>query len=138
MTTGSHRSLIGLVQDVSDRVRDSRQIKQLIREQQAILNSNIVGFVKLKARRFVWSQRSLPADARLRRDRTPRPLHPPHLPRPESLRNPRPGRLRHHAGRSDLPHRGAADAWDGSVGWYRLDGGGLYRAATNPSGPSST
>ena len=47
-------ALIGLINDVTERTHNAQQINQLLREQNAILNSKIVGFVKLRDRKFVW------------------------------------------------------------------------------------
>lgn len=55
MTIAGHPALIVLVNDVSERMRDARRIESLVQEQNAILNSRVVGFVKLKERRFVWA-----------------------------------------------------------------------------------
>ena len=55
MQIGGRSALIILVSDVSERMRDARRIELLLQEQNAILNSQIVGFVKLKDRRFVWA-----------------------------------------------------------------------------------
>jgi len=122
MTTGTRRSLIGLVQDVSDRVRDSRQIEQLMREQQAILNSNIVGFVKLKGRRFVWANEAFARmlgypEAELL-GRSTRLIHPDRatydrfaLDAAATLQRGQTCRLELQLARKD-----------GSLGWYRLDG----------------
>ena len=126
MTTGSHRSLIGLVQDVSDRVRDSRQIKQLMREQQAILNSNIVGFVKLKARRFVWANEAFRrmlgyTEAELL-GRSTRLIYPDQKAY-ENLAQEAYGTMR--AGQTFRTEVQLMRK-DGSVGWYRLDGELLY------------
>jgi len=54
MDTGETSAVIILVNDVTERTRSARQIELLLREQHAILNSHVVGFVKLKDRRFVW------------------------------------------------------------------------------------
>ena len=51
---GKGLSIIFVISDVTERVQASRQIESLLREQSAIVNSSIVGFVKLKDRCFVW------------------------------------------------------------------------------------
>ena len=126
MTTGTHRSLIGLVQDVSDRVRDSRQIKQLLREQQAILNSNIVGFVKLKARRFLWTNETFTRMLGYAEDellgRSTRLIYPDQTSY-ETLAQEAYGTLQ-----SGQTYRTEVQLMrkDGGAGWYRLDGELLY------------
>lgn len=54
MEIGGRKALIGVVCDITERARSARQIKNLVSEQNAILNSRIVGFVKLRNRQFVW------------------------------------------------------------------------------------
>ena len=47
-------AIISQINDVTERTRASWQIDQLLREQHAILNSRVAGFVKLKERKFIW------------------------------------------------------------------------------------
>lgn len=47
--------LVSIIHDITEKVRWEKQIENLLQEQKAILNSRIVGIVKLKDRHFVWS-----------------------------------------------------------------------------------
>ncbi len=47
--------LVSIIHDISERVRYAEQVEHLLMEQNAILSSDIVGIVKLKDRKFVWS-----------------------------------------------------------------------------------
>lgn len=51
---GGQQAIIGVVSDVSRRVEAEYRINELVRDQHAILNNRIVGFVRLKERHFVW------------------------------------------------------------------------------------
>jgi len=53
--------LVSIVIDITERMRSEERLEDLMREQKAILNSRIVGFVKLKDRRFVWVNEALAA-----------------------------------------------------------------------------
>ena len=46
--------LLSIVHDVTERKLAQAQLQQSMREQRAILDSNIAGIVKLKDRRFIW------------------------------------------------------------------------------------
>lgn len=50
-----HSVLVSIIHDISDRVRSAETVQDLLHEQTAILNSAIVGIVKLKNRHFVWT-----------------------------------------------------------------------------------
>lgn len=52
---GASSILVSIIHDITQRVRNAEQIERLIQEQNAILNSRIVGIVKLKDRKFVWT-----------------------------------------------------------------------------------
>lgn len=47
--------LVSIIHDITEKVRWEKQIESLLQEQKAILDSRIVGIVKLKDRHFVWS-----------------------------------------------------------------------------------
>ncbi|MEX8505976.1 diguanylate cyclase domain-containing protein [Leptothrix ochracea] len=46
--------LVSIVHDVTDRVRDEVQIEKLLAEQKAIIDSDLVGIVKVSYRHIVW------------------------------------------------------------------------------------
>lgn len=46
--------LVSLIHDVTDRVDAEATIRSLLREQQAILDSDVAGIVKIRERRFAW------------------------------------------------------------------------------------
>ena len=52
--------LVSIIHNITERVSNEKQIESLLQEQKAILNSNIAGIVKLKDRKFVWSNDAFP------------------------------------------------------------------------------
>jgi diguanylate cyclase (GGDEF)-like protein/PAS domain S-box-containing protein len=46
--------LVSIIHDITQRIRNAEQLDRLMQEQDAILNSRIVGIVKLKDREFTW------------------------------------------------------------------------------------
>ena len=50
-----NRVLVSIIHDITERVRNEEKIAQLLQEQRAILDSHIVGIVKLRHRRFIWA-----------------------------------------------------------------------------------
>jgi diguanylate cyclase (GGDEF)-like protein/PAS domain S-box-containing protein len=52
---GTRSVLVSIIHDITQRIRNAEQIERLMQEQDAILNSRIVGIVKLKDRDFVWT-----------------------------------------------------------------------------------
>lgn len=52
---GGRAVLISIIHDVTDRVNGEKRIDQLMHEQKAILDSRLVGIVKVRDRDFKWS-----------------------------------------------------------------------------------
>ena len=55
ISVGSQTLLMSIVHDISTRVRLARELDQVMLEQAAILNSDIVGMFKLRDRKVVWT-----------------------------------------------------------------------------------
>jgi diguanylate cyclase (GGDEF)-like protein/PAS domain S-box-containing protein len=51
---GTRSVLVSIIHDITQRIRNAEQLDRLMQEQDAILNSRIVGIVKLKNREFTW------------------------------------------------------------------------------------
>ena len=58
---GSRTVLVSIIHDISQRVRSEALLARLLQEQAAILNSRIVGIVKIKERKFMWSNAAFAA-----------------------------------------------------------------------------
>jgi len=54
VTVGSQTQLVSIIHDITQRARTEQRFYRLMCEQTAILNSRIVGFVKLNDRKLVW------------------------------------------------------------------------------------
>lgn len=54
ITVGSQTQLVSIIHDITQRARTEQRFYRLMCEQTAILNSRIVGFVKLNDRKLVW------------------------------------------------------------------------------------
>ena len=52
---GVRSVLVSIIHDVTQRVRNDEKIENLIKEQDAILDSHLVGIAKTKDRKFVWA-----------------------------------------------------------------------------------
>jgi PAS domain S-box-containing protein len=61
LKTGNREILVSIVHDITEREQHAAQLERLIKEQSAILNSDIVGIVKLSERKFVWSNAAFAA-----------------------------------------------------------------------------
>ena len=55
ITVAGQTLLVSIIHDITDRVRYEQHILTLIRMQKAILDSRIIGIVKLANRQFVWT-----------------------------------------------------------------------------------
>jgi len=55
VTDGYRTILISIIHDITQRVQNEKEIDSLLQEQNAILHSRIVGIVKLKDRKFIWT-----------------------------------------------------------------------------------
>ena len=123
---GNSLALIGLVSDVTERLRDARRIEELVREQDAILNSRIVGFVKLKGRKFVWVNETSAQILGYAKDeligRPTRMIYPDDQAYSDFARQ------AHRVMRGGKTFRTEIRFLrkNGSLGWYRLDGELLY------------
>jgi len=123
---GNSLALIGLVSDVTERLRDARRIEELVREQDAILNSRIVGFVKLKGRKFVWVNETSAQILGYAKDeligRPTRMIYPDDQAYSDFARQ------AHRVMRGGKTFRTEIRFLrkNGSLGWYRLDGERLY------------
>lgn len=54
ITIGDRIQMVSIIHDITQRTRTEQRLSRLINEQTAILNSRIVGFVKLNERKLVW------------------------------------------------------------------------------------
>jgi PAS domain S-box-containing protein len=59
--TGHREILVSIIHDITERERDAAKVDCLIKEQGAILNSDIVGIVKIRERKFVWANAAFAA-----------------------------------------------------------------------------
>jgi diguanylate cyclase (GGDEF)-like protein/PAS domain S-box-containing protein len=55
VTVGGRPILVAIVHDITDRERADAQIERLLAEQRAVLDSEIVGFVKIEGRTIAWA-----------------------------------------------------------------------------------
>ena len=126
MRVGGRLSIIGMVSDVTERVRAARQIDYLLREQSAILNSRIVGFFKLKNRRFVWINSASAEIVGYRRDeligQSTQVLFVDEQAYVDFGLDAYPALKRGEIYRREIQFRRK----DGSIGWYWLDGELLF------------
>jgi diguanylate cyclase (GGDEF)-like protein/PAS domain S-box-containing protein len=50
--------LVSIIHDITQRIHNAERIDNLVQEQNAILNSDFVGIVKLKNRKFIWTNKA--------------------------------------------------------------------------------
>lgn len=126
MRIGGKLALIGVVSDVSERLRSAQQIENLAQEQNAILNSRIVGFVKLKDRKFAWLNATSAEIVGHTRDdlvgRSLRILFPSDQAYYEFAKAAHPVIESGEIFRTETQFQRK----NGSLGWYRLDGALLH------------
>ena len=126
MKIGGRLALIGVVCDVTERARTARQIKNLVTEQNAILNSRIVGFVKLRQRKFVWVNSASAHIVGYTRDeligQSTRVIFTSDEAYLALGQAAYPVMSRGEIFRTEIQFRRK----DGSIGWYKIDGEMLY------------
>jgi len=61
IAVGKHTRLFSIIHDITQRVRDQQQLDSLMQEQKAILDSHILGIVKVRGRQFVWANEAFSA-----------------------------------------------------------------------------
>ena len=126
MIIGGKPAIIALVNDVTERTRDAQQIDRLVREQTAILNSRIVGFVKTRNRKFVWTNAAFAETLGYSRDelidQSTRVLYIDERSYVDFGKKAYPVMRSGAIYRTEMQFRRK----DGSVGWFRLDGEALY------------
>ena len=126
MVIGDKPAVIGLVNDITERTRAAAQIDRLLREQTAILNSRVVGFVKIKHRKFVWINAAFAATLGYSREemigQPTRILYTDEQSYVDFGRKAYPVMQSGAIYRTEMQFRRK----DGSLGWFRLDGEALY------------
>jgi len=126
MDTGETSAVIILVNDVTERARSARQIELLLREQHAILNSHVVGFVKLKDRRFVWTNAAVTETIGYTNEelqgQSTRLIFIDEQSYEDFGRNAYPVMKSGEIYRAEIQCRRK----DGSIGWFRIDGESLF------------
>ena len=125
MQIGGRPALIVLVSDVSERMGNARRIELLLHEQNAILDSQVVGFVKIKNRRFVWINAAAAALVGYARDelvgQPTRVLYSDEQAHIDFVA------AYAAIGRGEVVHSEARyRRKDGSLGWFKLDGAQLH------------
>lgn len=126
MVIGGKPAIISLVNDVTERTRAAQQIDLLVREQTAILNSRVVGFVKIRDRKFVWTNAAFAETLGYTRDeligQSTRVLYTDEQSYVDFGRKAYPVMQSGAIFRTEMHFRRK----DGSPGWFRLDGEALY------------
>ena len=125
MIIGGKPAVISLINDVTERTRAAAQIDRLVREQTAILNSRVVGFVKIRDRRFVWINAAFADTLGYSQDeligQPTRVLYLDEQSYVDFGKQAYPVMLSGAIYRTEMQFRRK----DGSLGWFRLDGEAL-------------
>ncbi len=126
MIIGGKPAIICLVNDVTERARNARKIDQLVREQTAILNSRVVGFVKIRDRKFVWTNAAFAETLGYAMDeligQSTRVLYMDEQSYVDFAKKAYPVMQSGAIYRTEMQFRRK----DGSAGWFRIDGEALY------------
>ena len=126
MNAGGKLAIISLVDDITERTRTNQQINQLVREQDAIVNSRVAGFVKLKERKFVWINAAFAETLGFGKEeligQPTQMLYPDEKAYLEFGRAAYPVMQRGEIFRTVMQFRRK----DGSLGWFKLDGEALF------------
>ncbi|MDP3539820.1 MAG: PAS domain S-box protein [Azonexus sp.] len=118
--------LVSIIHDISDRVRTEKQVTSLLQEQKAILNSDLVGIVKIKDRQFVWFNDAFAKMMGYSREeligQPTRIVYPTDQAYAEFATAAYPAMQKGEVFRTEIQYRRK----DGSLGWYELAGGMIY------------
>jgi two-component system sensor histidine kinase/response regulator len=129
---GSRTVLVSIIHDISERVRQEKQIASVMQEQAAILNSRIVGIVKVKERTFVWSNAAFAALLGYTEEeligQSTRLLYPSDQAHAALAEAAYPAMQRGEIFRTEIQYRRK----DGVLGWYEM-GGGLLAPGSDES-----
>jgi PAS domain S-box-containing protein len=129
---GGRTVLVSIIHDISERVRQEKQLSRVLQEQAAILNSRIVGIVKLKERKFVWSNAAFADMLGYTEEelsgQSSRLVYPSDQAHAEFAAAAYPVLQRGEIFRTEIQYRRK----DGSLGWYEI-GGGLLAPGSDES-----
>jgi len=118
--------IISLVNDVTERTRATAEIDRLVREQTAILNSRVMGFVKIRQRKFVWINAAFAEMLGYAREeligQPTRILYTDEQSYVDFGKKAYPAMQSGAIYKSEMQFRRK----DGSLGWFRLDGEALF------------
>ena len=122
---GTRSVLVSIIHDITQRIRNAEQLDSLLQEQDAILNSRIVGIVKLCERKFTWVNMAFAEMLGYTKEEMiglpTRIVYPSDEAYADFARMAYPVMQRGEIFRTEIQYKHK----DGSLGWFEISGGQL-------------